>query len=276
MPRVVTFEVPVDPTLFGPNQLRPRAILGMATSGVGRWLVSHVAPYPALAAEHRTGFVVSSLRLDYADPQLRYDEATWLAATVGLTIDSTGERVRFRISYAGDGRPAAELNGELRVLALTGDEGLTALPGALPLDLVARFQADEIHPFSGRVAVPPITTDELMEPREYTTTLSRSHCEVADQWSFIEMAELMTRAREQIYITTPSPSAAVRLAASAVVRRTSIVLMRPLFVFDECVITTSAARSSTDPGEVVFRHVLRRRSETTTCVITWEVVRSAD
>src|SRR5205814_5787221 len=55
---------------------------------------------------------------------------------------------------------------------------------------------------AARAAVPPAKREQLAEAC-YTLNLYRSHCEVADQWSFIEAAEALTQARERL----PEPPA---------------------------------------------------------------------
>jgi hypothetical protein len=274
----ISFDVPVEPTLFSPLQLRPRAVLGLAVSGLSRWLATHLVSYPELLGKHRIGMVAAAVRLDYARPQLRFDEADWLTTTATLAVSTTGTWLRLRAELTTSMRPAATVVLELRPVDLGGDpEGMSALPGSLPEGLLGGFAVDErftADPRAAvRAAVPPRTGTALGETASYPVHLYRSHCEVADQWSFIEVAELLTRARERLFLGDPSPSDRLRLAVSAPVRSFSALLRRPMYAFDE---GTGTVRAFDAPDGAVFVHSLRRSSATKPNVSAWELMDAED
>jgi hypothetical protein len=270
----VSFDVPVEPTLFSPLQLRPRAVLGLAISGLSRWLATHLVSYPELLGKHHIGMVAAAVRLDYARPQLLLDDADWLTTTTTLAASTTGTWLRLRAELATAMRPAATVVLELRPVDMGDDlEGMSALPGSLPEDLLSGFAVEERFTADPRAAVhaavPPRTSTALGEAASYPVHLYRSHCEVADQWSFVEMAELFTRARERLFLDDPRPSDRLRLAVSAPVRRFSALLRRPMYAFDE---GTGTIRAFDAPDGAVFVHSLRRSSATKPNISAWELL----
>jgi hypothetical protein len=120
--------------------------------------------------------------------------------------------------------------------------------------------------------VPAETTREAIEPVDYVTTLFRSHCDVADQWSFIELFELLTQARENLYVQHNTPTEAVRLAVAAPTRSVFALLRRPMFAFDPCTVTTRAFHADHRTGAVVFAHTVRRPPAATPCMTAWELL----
>jgi hypothetical protein len=274
----ISFDVPVEPTLFSPLQLRPRAVLGLAISGLSRWLATHLVSYPELLGKHRIGMVAAAVRLDYARPHLRFDEADWLTTTATLAVSTTGTWLRLRAELTTSTRPAATVFLELRPVDLGDDpDGMSALPGSLPEGLLGGFAVEERFTADPRAtvsaAVPPRTGTALGETASYPVHLYRSHCEVADQWSFIEVAELLTRARERLFLNDPRPSDRLRLAVSAPVRSFSALLRRPMYAFDE---GTGTVRAFDAPDGAVFVHSLRRSSATKPNVSAWELMDAED
>jgi hypothetical protein len=278
MPPAVSFDVPAEPTLFSPLQLRPRAVLGLAISGLSRWLATHLVSYPELLGKHHIGMVAAAVRLDYAQPQLRFDDADWLTMTATLAASTTGTWLRLHAELATAVRPAATVALDLRPVDLSDDpHGMSALPGSLPAHLLSGFAADQRFTADPRAtvraAVPPQTSTALGETSCYPVHLYRSHCEVADQWSFIEMAELFTRARERLFLGDPRPADRLRLAVSAPVRTFSALLRRPMYAFDE---GTGSVGAFDAPGGAVFVHSLRRSSARTPNISAWELVETED
>ncbi|MGW0995652.1 hypothetical protein [Streptomyces sp. NPDC002520] len=246
----------------------------MAISGLARWLATHLVPYPDLLGKHHTGLVAAAVRLDYDRPHLRFHDADWLTATVTLEVSETGTWMRLRTKVTTPAGPAATAVLELRPVNL-GDEreSMSALAGCLPEQLLSAFAVEErftADPRAAtRAAVPPKSGAELSEAAQYPLQLYRSHCEVADQWSFIEMSELFTQARERMFFGHPQPPDRLRLAVSAPVRSFSALLRRPMYSFDEC---TGTTRAFDAPNGVVFVHALRRSSATGPNISAWELI----
>jgi hypothetical protein len=112
-------------------------------------------------------------------------------------------------------------------------------------------------------------TQQMFGSQEWLTPLFRSHCELADQWSFIEMLELATLARERFFAYDGS-SPVARDAVRAPVRDVGAVFRRPMFVFDECRVVTSTHRAAQN-GNVVFLHQMDRSALRRTHLTIWEI-----
>ncbi|WP_197366935.1 hypothetical protein, partial [Streptomyces clavuligerus] len=222
--RTVTFHHPTDPTQFGPEQLRPRVLLGMVMTTLARWLAEHLVPYSRLMYEHRTAFVFSTVHLTYAEPSVRFADADSLQITGAVAVSEsatylrvTAEITSLRYGHPDEVRPVGSLHAALRVVTVAETEALSAEPGALPGPLFRAFRPDEIYAPDraaiARAAALPEGT-ELFRAPGHEVTLCRSHCELADQWSFSEVVEVATTARERLF-TDPAVPAPVRRAGAA-------------------------------------------------------------
>lgn len=261
--------------MFSPLQLRPRPLLTMMSGGFARWMATYVAPFGELISEHRTAVVVQSLEIDYAYPSLRFEDAVWLTAVTRMRTFECAEWLHLTTDFQSGDRLVARGRLMIRVLALAGDESLAARPSALSAGLRRRFAHDEVIPAEERRALagsaPAMAGEEILPAQEWRTPLLRSHCEVADQWSFVEMAELATCARERLFTTGMAASPVVRNALSSPFRNLRAVFRRPMFVFDECAVTTSA-RPAPDGAGVVFVHNAGPVSSSRPHLTVWETL----
>lgn len=275
MRREVSVTEPVTTTMFSPLQMRPRSLLTMVASGFARWMATYSAPFPELIAEHHTAVVVQSLSVDYNQPDLRFEDAAWLTVVTGLTMDDSGERLYLSTAFRAGNRAIAHSLLGLRVLSLAGDESLAARPSALPARLREHFAPEEIVVRSAQSALhpspPALNCEELISAQEWRTPLLRSHCEVADQWSFIEMIELATCARERLFAVGLSSSPVLRDALGTPFLSLRARFRKPMFVFDECQITTSTKTTPTG-GNLVFIHEFKTESATRSHLTVWETL----
>lgn len=174
-------------------------------------------------------------------------------------------------------QPVGRVRADLRIVSVVEGEALTAVPGALPATLLGAFSSDEIYQ-PDRAAItressPPSGT-EIAPPASFEVSLYRTHCEVADQWSFIEVVELLTAARERLYVQDTAPAGVGKLAVGLPVRSIVAVFHHAMFVFDACKITTRAVHADDGPGDgVAFVHTVGYPDSAGTCVTAWEILR---
>lgn len=282
MVREITFEHPVDPSQFGPEQIRPRALLALAMSGLSRWFATCLVPYSRLLSEHHTGLVFTHASLRRAAPDLRFRDADWLGVTARVSMSDSAKYLHLAVEFgarrdAGTGghRPVASFDADLRVVSIEEGHALTALPGMLPDHLLALFEPTEIYEPDRAaltaVSMPPTGAEVLAAGFE--VPLVRSDCEVADQWSFIEVAELATRARERLrhLDTTPETIARIaRIAAAGPVARLDAVFDASLYVFDVCSVATRVLVQKS--GDVVFLHTFTDAAHNRRCATVWELI----
>ncbi|GAA3687525.1 hypothetical protein GCM10022267_87890 [Lentzea roselyniae] len=269
--RQVEFTQPVTTTQFSPLQLRPRTLLGWMSDGFARWLAANLVPFPALIAEHGTAVVVQSVGIDYVAPDLRFDESEWITVRCTMSADLTGDRLWMWVDYLATDRLAARGTLIVRVVRLGEKDSLAARPGSLPGHLLARFAPGEIRELDARQPARDAKSwpsgKYLALTSSWSTVLCRSHCEVADQWSFIEMVELVTHARESMF--TVDASEAARHAVAAPLRSLRAVFRRPMFLFDECKVDTTVHTPDNGDGPV-FHHEVRRADRDSVHLSVWE------
>lgn len=269
MARWTSHDIPVDPMLFSPFQLRPRAVLGAAVSGIGRWFAQYAVPYRQILTVHRTATVIGHVRLDYGVPDLLFDDADWLTVRGTLTADHTGRWLRWRGTIAGGECVAASVVIDLRVVGLSDGGDFGAVPAAMPQQLLARFDSGDRFTMDRQRTAAPSASVPLTEPASNQVTLYRSQCEVADQWSFIEAIELLTQSRDRLLVESAEPTARLRQALSAPVRTMSVQFHRAMFSFDHATVTTQAFDA---PGGLLLVHSIGREDTADPNLTAWELV----
>lgn len=262
-------DIPVDPMLFSPFQMRPRAVLGAAVSGIGRWFAQYAVPYRQILTAYRTATVIGDVRLDYGVPDLRFHDADWLTVHGTLATDHTGRWLRWRGTIAGGERVAASIVIDMRVVTLSDGGDFGAVPGTMPPQLLARFDSDDRFTVDRERTATPPTSVPLTEPASNQVTLYRSQCEVADQWSFIEAIELLTQSRDRLLVESTQPTPRLRQALSAPVRTMSVHFHRAMFSFDQATVTTQAFDAS---DGLLLVHSLGREGRAEPNLTAWELM----
>ena len=279
MARTVAFETPTDPTLFGPDQLRPRAMLALSMRGFATWLAEHLVPYSRLVYDLSAGAVFTAARLDYLNG-LRFADADWLITTTRVQVSESAKYLSLDVDLEARGvtvgrrRPVGHFHADLRLVTILEGDGLTAVPGTLPARLFDRFPASERYrpdrEALARVTTPP-TQRAIVAEHVERGRLGRSQCEVADQWSFIEVIELLTAARERLFLAD-LPEEIRRLGVS---RPSSItaVFHRPLYLFDHYQITTRVFAEGGGPLlPPVVAYEITDPAHDASCVTAWETL----
>jgi acyl-CoA thioesterase FadM len=267
MPRRVTFEVPVDSSLFTPLQVQPRALLALMMSGWAHWVRAHLASFPSLIRDHRVGVVVLGAHLEYVAP-LHFQDADAIEMTVTLGTRRGGAQLLIEHEHRAAGRLFARSYVPLRTVILDEGGALGATPGVLPPHLLAKFEPDEIGGDP-----PPRWVSGLVAQAEAGTLLAegrmpfmfhRHLCEVADQWSFIEVPVLAGAGRERLALVEGARQASLRLGLARPVRQIDVEYSRPLFAFNEGELET---RAWEQPSGLAFVHRLMQGAQVHATVI---------
>ena len=257
MPRYHEYLVPADTSLFTPLQLQPRAVLAMALSGGSRWLLDAGIGHQDMLRKHRLGVVIVGIDFSY-DAPLTYFDANLIAVRTTLRVRKAGELVEQEVDYTSDGRRVARVRLVGRWLALGDEQSLAALPARLGAEALGRFAADEVESSAPARALPPLLARLEQRGRPLadwssTTVLHRHMCEVADQWSYVELPALAGAAREELLLARMREHAALRDGLRKPLREFTSELRRPFYVFDKARIET---RAIADDGELYFVHRL--------------------
>jgi hypothetical protein len=281
--RLALVTIPTDPSQFGPVQIKPRALLGLAMSGLSAWFDEHLkVSYSHLLTRHRTGFVFTNVHLDYAYPDVRFADAGQLTATAKVTASDSAKYLHLDVDIDaldrtdGEARRVAAYRADLRSIEICEDMTMAGDPGLLPAWLCERFQPTEIYS-PDRAAIARASTAPAGRPLDAqattTVTLTRSHCEVADQWSYPELMELLTTAREHFFLDDSIPAEIGRLAVAAPIRSMAAVFQRSMYVFDSCRIITRAYVLPEQQDAVMFGHEVHDPVHPGQCLTAWEILR---
>jgi hypothetical protein len=274
MPREISYTEPVVTTMFSPLQLRPRTLLGLVSPCVARWLAEHVTSFPEMVKTYRSAMVVSSLRIDHATPHLHFTDTPWLTVRSGMFIDSRGKWLQVDIDCTAGDRSVARVTAAIRVLTVTDPSSLAATPGVLHPDLRERFTPAETVTTFQHPDRPPTFPKAVLPPRCWQTFISRSHAEVADQWSFVEMVELATQARERLFVEKLHEPLPARDVVGTPTRTLHAVFSRPMFVYDPCEVTSSA-HLDPDTSILCFRHQVGHPGSPHPHLTVWEILETA-
>ncbi len=257
MARTISFEFPTDTSLFTPQQIQPRAALALTMQGFARWAREYLVSFPRMIREFGVGIVVARLQVDYRAPLGFFDTDT-LRYTTGFRLVNKGAFLEGTGVCSGGGVSAVEFKGMMRPVLLGEAETLAARPGRIPPALQERFLPDEI------ISEPPaqslrVLWRQLTEQGKplaegsYPFVVHRHACEVADQWSYIEIPAHVGGSRETLIMSKGESFTSVRSRLSGPLKSLSLELRRPYFLLDEGAVLTQAFLHE---GELLFLHRL--------------------
>jgi hypothetical protein len=257
MRRTICTEIPSETSLFTPMQLQPRALTWLWMSGWANWLRTHLISFPKLVRLHQTSFVIIGYSVEMLAPFGFYDSD---AVTVELDVWASG-RGRFvesDVEYCGAGRPVARGHWVLMPVRIQEAQSLAAQPMRLSDDLMACLTPDEVVDAKPQNLVPPrlqriMAQGEPIGEHRHAFTIHRHHCEVADQWCFVEIPSLAAASREEMAIALADRDERLVTGVSGPLRRMDVKLTRPLFAFDQGQVQTTAYHMA-EEASVCFVH----------------------
>jgi hypothetical protein len=91
---------------------------------------------------------------------------------------------------------------------------------------------------------------ELLAEGRHPLLIHRHDCEVADQWSFIEIPSHAEAARECLVMERAADVPALSATMTNPLRSVHAEIRKPLFVLDEATIATSVHRSGDEIGVI--------------------------
>jgi hypothetical protein len=136
---------------------------------------------------------------------------------------------------------------------------LAASPGAIPDELLARLEADELEQSSPVRTLPDaqkrlVAQGRVLARGTHEFAIARHHCEVADQWAFSEVAGLVGASRERLVLADGEQSGVLVDGLARPLVRFDMELRRPFFWFQAGAVETIAHEHE---GCAVFLHELR-------------------
>lgn len=260
MSRTVFSEIAYDSTCFTPHQLHPRSVLSMGFANWARWADRHLVAFPQMIKKFGTGFVVVRVRVDYPSP-FGFLDGGRLGVSTAVAVEDAGTHLRVGSTIRAGDRPVAVAECYARCVRLDSEHGYGAGPGRIPDDLIGMFTAAE------RDAPPPprVLLDRLdrldaghaaLAEDARTVTVHRGMCEVADQWSFVELPAQLGASRELLVADRGREVPALRPGLTRPLRSIDIELLRPLFLLDQARFAVSAHAVD---GGLTFGHRITGR-----------------
>jgi acyl-CoA thioesterase FadM len=207
------------------------------------WVGAFLAPFPKLVSEHQCGLVVAGARVEYVAP-LSFWDASTLTVESSVRFLKSGSLAEVRVRIVSDQVVRLSCAAICRVINLAGDASLSALPGKLPAGLSGRLAADEWVADAPIRPVPALLCELADVPSiaqaRRPMQIFRHMVEVADQWSFIEMAAFAGEGREALAAEQMDAQPLLRRGLSEPVRLIQMEYRRPMFLLDQGTIETQA------------------------------------
>lgn len=254
MPRTVEFEVVADTSHFTPLQLQPRALLALSFNAMSRWIKEYLVSFPALIREHRSSVVITGASIRYGEP-LGFFDGDALRVKAGMRSVRRGSRLQLDAEFRGSGGARA---ADTRVLfcpvEVVDPLSLAAQPRKFSAELMGKFLPDESDPRPPEEPVPGLKEEIERLPKLAGRTSSfkvhRHHCEVADQWAFLEVPCLIGENGETLALERAAQVPELKAVLSRPLRHFDMELSRPYFWFQEGRAETSVYRAPEGPALV--------------------------
>jgi acyl-CoA thioesterase FadM len=234
--------IPVDTCQFSPTQLQPATVLRFGMMGLAGTIRTQLLDWHVMKAEHRTTVVIAGVAIEYLKP-FQFFSGPELEIDSGLIARRGGKFLELECRLRTTDGDIARLATLTRPVRLSGSEALDATPADLDEQLLRRFEPDERH--DGTIVRPlPVRLEEITARgslvAEHTTSffVSRSDCEIADQWQNVRLPDWLASGREQLVLR----HADRRLTAGLRQPMTRFLaeFRRPMFFGDEGILRTRA------------------------------------
>lgn len=237
MTRAIDWQEIVNTSTFSAVQMQPGVVASLSWSALARWLRTYLVSFPTLIKEEATGLVVMAFHLDYRD-QVSFFDCDAFRVRGALRIMRRGERGQLDLRFFSDRLELAVARLILRPVAILDPISLGAEPAPLPESLLVKFEDDELQSASPVRLVPSRlttveTTGTLLAESRQPFRMHRHLTEVADQWSWTEVPNLVESARENLALDDRCEhKRMLRSCLSRRLARFDVEFSRPYFSFD--------------------------------------------
>jgi hypothetical protein len=242
--RIVEFEAVVDTSYFSAVQLQLRTVGALCWSALARWLKHHLVAFPRLIQGERCGLVVLGFHYE-ASEAVSFFDCESLLVRAGLRAMRRGARAELDVRFSNRGREIAAARLVLCPVAIEDPVSLAASPRPFDDRLLARFQDDERVSGSPSRVLPERRTElesrgPALAQRVTPFFVHRQLCEVAEQWSWIEVSGYAEAARERLALDQATAHPALQIALREPLRRFDVEFSRPFYSFERGEIVTRA------------------------------------
>jgi acyl-CoA thioesterase FadM len=252
--RTALLELPTDTCQFNALQFHPFMLLSYAGMSWSHWMRTHLVSFQRLVTEHQTAVVVLGSSIRYLRPFLFHDAEQFTVSTT-TRVRADGALLLIEPTFLAGGVPFAQVQMVYRHVHIEDPQSMAAVPAPLPDVLLRRFEADEILTGSierpAKAAATRAEAGALLAQGAQDQVQRRSTCEVADQWSFMQVPTLVEASREALSLASPDDF--VRASLGRPLSAVHFELTKPFFAFDPFTVATAAHRVG---DELTFVHRL--------------------
>ena len=258
MPRSSSYEIVLDASLFTPTQLQTVAVGRLGFQAGTRWLRDHLCSHRTLVAQHRVGLVLWAWQLEFEQP-LRFEDADEVVVDVNARVRGRrSSQLEVAMTISGPAGVAVRSTAASVPLRLSGDPALSGVSARLPDVLVERFCDDEreCSPFRSQVPALRAALDRdctRLASDSTTFRVHRHHCEMADQWYWVESLGFAAAAREELILRHGQQIPELRRAMVNGIHRVDAMWLRAGQLWDVLEVRTTSYR---DGDEIAFVHEL--------------------
>ncbi|WP_145556447.1 hypothetical protein [Yersinia canariae] len=270
--RTVSVTYPIHTCLFNALQFHGRELLSLALSNEWLWFEKCLCvPFPILIKEYQQSMVVTAFEIEYLKPFGFFDANQFKVNVVKVRVRQKDSIFEFNFELTANEIIFSRILICFRTLVLSGDDALTAQPGKVNEKLIRCFLPEEIDP-SNMVRAVPKQLSKIEAEGQFITesndsfTLYRHQCEVADQWSFIELPTFASAGRERLIISLDDDPAELRRTMEKPIKSIVAKLSCPFFLFDEGRVRTRAYLLNKQP--IFVHHVFNvSRADTLAAIV---------
>lgn len=234
MPRAIEFEVVTDTSHFTPLQLQPRVLLALSFNAMSRWIKAHLVSFPQLIREHRFSVVIVGASIKYGEP-LGFFDGDALQIKAAMRCVKRGARLQLDAEFRGAGRAAAAVRILFCPVEIVDPLSLAAQPRKFSAQLLGKFQPDEVDAAPPEETLPKLKEEvercPLLASHTSSFKVHRHHCEVADQWAFLEVPCLIGENGETMALERAAQIPELKAVLSRPLRSFDMELSRPYFWF---------------------------------------------
>ncbi|QHB31028.1 hypothetical protein F0T03_01635 [Yersinia canariae] len=270
--RMVNMTYPIHTCVFTALQFHGRELLSLAASSEWLWFEYYLnVSLPTLIQEYQQSMVVTAFEIEYTAPFEFFDANQFTASVTKVRVRQNDNIFEFHYEFSANNIVFSRVMICFRLLLLSGDDALTAVPGKVDEKLLQRFLPEEIDSSNIVRAVPKLlnkieTEGLLITESNDLFTLYRHQCEVADQWSFIELPTLASAGRERLIISLDDDPAELRRTMEKPIKSIVAKLSCPFFLFDEGRVRTRAYLLNKQP--IFVHHVFNvSRADTLAAIV---------
>jgi hypothetical protein len=257
LPRLAKFQITVDTSFFTPLQLQPRTALSLTWNSFARWLHEHLVSFPELIGKEHVGAVIMSIGVRYFD-DVRFFDCPVIDVSASVVALGGGSRLQLVTALHSGARRISEVTLLLCPVRVEEPLSLAARPAPLPRHLLDRLSPDEQVDAKPERRVPRLLerirgNGRSLGVGQSQFIVDRHLCEVADQWSFVELPCVCESSRNALAFAHLAAEPNLRHALDTRLERFDVELTKPYFSFDHGRIDSHAYELD---GGVYFVHEL--------------------